>query len=150
VLRIQHQHREHLMLQATQSHAQEVPHDLWRAQHFASLHLLPEQRLRRMEHFVRLCRPVRARDIANEENRRPSGRDKIVCHGRLRASGGIARDVASTAQHSRQGSKTAAGREHAAKLRAQTLTASTPWYVEGAASHPAPPSADTSKRSAQA
>jgi EAL domain-containing protein (putative c-di-GMP-specific phosphodiesterase class I) len=50
-----------------------------------------------MQLLVRLCRSVRARDIANEQNGRVNGEGKIVCHGRLRASGGIARDVASTA-----------------------------------------------------
>ncbi len=74
----------------------------------------------------------------------------MMCHGRLRASGGIARDVSGTAQRNRQGSRTAKGREHAAKQRAKTLTARTPWYVEGAASPASPPLDATNKRSAQA
>ena len=75
---------------------------------------LPEQLLRSLQHLVGLRRSIHARDLANEQNRRFDGRREVVCHGRLRASGGIARDGPGTAQHSRQGSKTAAGREHGA------------------------------------
>jgi len=53
------------------------------------------------------------------------GNEGFAVHDELRASGGIARDVIRTAQRSRQRSQTAAGREHAAKQRAQTLTART-------------------------
>src|SRR5574340_1258684 len=60
---------------------------------------------------------------------------------------GLPETARSTAQRSRQGSQTAAGRQRA--WRAQTLTARTPWYVEGN-SKPAPTVARYSKRSAQA
>jgi hypothetical protein len=113
VLRIEEQHAEHLVLQHTDLQAQAVLHRLRRRHRGTAPHPLRQHAPRLRQHLLGSRRTVLAMNIAHQQrisdNNGRSGRRR---HGELRSvSGGIARDRSTTAQRSRQGSKTAAGRK---------------------------------------
>jgi hypothetical protein len=143
MLRIQMHQAEHFVLEPTQPQAQEIAHHLRRRQHVAAAHTTQQQALRSLQHLIGFGRTVRARNLANEKRcrdrgfERRKGRNEIVRHGRLRASGGIARDRRPARRSAVvTGSETAAGRQRAQHV--PTLTASTPWHPEGNSKPPAP------------
>ena len=89
MLRVEHQHREHFMLQATEPDAQEVAHRLRRTQHLAAAQPLPEQLLRSLQLPVVLRGSVHACDIANDEDRRLDSRDRRTSSGKRRQMGSV-------------------------------------------------------------
>ncbi|MNV63110.1 hypothetical protein D3C71_1556870 [compost metagenome] len=89
MLRIQMNHGKDLMGKGPEPGPQEVLDHRRRRQHVGTTHPARQHPLRRSQHLIGLGRPVRARDIANQQGRRRSrsegieGREQIVRHGEL-------------------------------------------------------------------